>query len=191
MNEQYQIVTKTHQIPPDATPDTIAEMIRALFSTTAIITKIIIKAAESDDANGLLTVDFMVKNQDPHLGDTPKLDPTNIWQALLAIPLEYIKGKNTIRVEAISSITDLLMEVNSKGGSGIGWLVGSLNYFLNWIGAPTSIRKNVKISTFLNLPIIEMEEFPEDALVLLGARSFRTDLLKAEWGVKTDMELKK
>lgn len=190
--QPYIQTQRRYPVPADATPDTIAEMVRAILSSRVIIVKIVIKAGVGEDDPGEMVVDMLVPNEEPPHGEPPEPDPENMWQLLASIELEDAADllEPKLRLDSLSVIAQLLMRASANKRASMAWLVGDVMHFLRWMG----IRSSIKPSQFLNMPLVEVQDnVPSDRLALLCGKSSKLSLMRADCGyaIYMDVEEKK
>ena len=78
-----------------------------------------------------------------------------------------------------------MLKAAAKKVAGVAWAVGDVKMFLRWLGLGV---KSELPDTFWNLPLIELEELQDSALVLMCAKSGKLGALKAEVGFLTYMK---
>lgn len=184
---QYQHTQKRFELPIDATPDVIAEYVRAVLSLPRTrVERVVVEAARADGDPPSVLADLHIEKMEPPDGNVPEADPTDIWQMLSRVDMVPVTlGKSRIRSSSMKWITTLLMRASYEGRAPVGWATGNVEYFLNWLGT----KKKRVPSTFLTLPLIESQAVGEDRLVLLCAKSSRMGPIKAEWGYAAPLDV--
>jgi len=182
----YHKVQQTHPIPENATADTVAEMVRALLAVPVRISQIVIRSQSENNGRGEIVVDMYVRGALPPDGDPLDSPPESLWATLLGVSLTELRPKDNsaLNLDPIRAVASMLHAAALDALAGVVWLVGSMERLGTWL----TPKKLVRFSSLMNIPIVVMEELPEDVLVLLCARSKTTNPLEATAGFKIVME---
>lgn len=186
----YEKTTRSFNIPVGSNIDDIADMLRAILSTKAVVNKVVFEVTKDKDRQGVMIVDMMVPKMGPPDGEILEPDPENLWQMLHRIPLSSVDLKRVkLRVPAVMRTVALVMQAalsTSEAKVPVGWMVNDdPSIFMKWIGASTSAVPSI----FMNLPLLRVPFVEKDRLVLLCARSRRMDPLRSERGLVLTMEV--
>ena len=175
-------VQRKFDLPKQSTPDSLAEMVRAILSQKAVVRKMVLTADPPS-----INVDMLVPNREPPFGDVETDDPTDVWQLLQTVELEEVlEGEESgLDEKALAQLTTLMVRASAKKMAGVGLVTGSIVEFMGWLGA--EVREDRIPTMFWNMPLIQLSGLPEDKLVLLCARSARLGPLKAESGYMIQM----
>lgn len=191
MTTNYEATTRNFDIPVDATQDDIADMLRAILSTRAVIKRVVFEVTPGADKQGRMSVDMMVPKVGPPDGELLEPDPENLWQLMARIPLEDVNLKKVkMRVPAVMRSVALVMQAATDPGSKarvpVGWMINEdSSLFLRWLGVHTDVAPSV----FMNLPLLRVPFVEKDRLVLLCAKSRKMDPIRSERGLVLTMEV--
>lgn len=192
MATNYEESKRVFDIRPGATQDDIADMLRAILSTRAVVKKVIFEATPGQERQGTMTVEMLVPKVGPPDGELLEPDPENLWQLMSRIPMEDVNPKRVkMRVPAIMRSVALIMQASlnhkEKARIPVGWMINEdPSMFLKWLGVQSV---NAAPSIFMNLPLLRVPFIEKDRLVLLCARSRKMDPIKSERGLVLTMEI--
>lgn len=191
MPVSYEESKRVFDVPSGATQDDIADMLRAILSTRAVVKKVVFEITPGQERQGIMSVEMMVPKIGPPDGELLEPDPENLWQLMSRIPLEDVNPKRVkMRVPAVMRAVALVMTAamnfNSPARTPVGWMINEdPSMFLKWLG----VQANTMPSIFMNLPLLRVPFVEKDRLVLLCARSRKMDPLKSERGLVLMMEV--
>ena len=187
---KYEQMRRGFDIPLEAGPDEVADMVRGIMCAGVSVQSIEIKTTPGEGRQGQMIVDMFVPKVGPPDGEVPEPAPENMWQALQRVPLEELRlRKPRINIKALAKATSMMLlastNLDKEARIPVAWLVNpDLRLFLNWLGIkPKSAPVN-----FMGLPLIRVPHVAEERLVLMCARSRMMDPLKSEQGYVLIME---
>ena len=187
----YKEASHSFDIPVGASQDDIADMLRAILSTKAIVRKVVFEVTTGQGRQGKMSVDMLTPNIGPPDGDILEPDPENLWQMMNRIPLSTPNLKKVkMRVPAVMRSVALIMQASlsteSEARIPVGWMINEdPTILLKWLG----LRLTVMPSVYMNLPLLRVPFIEKDCLVLLCARSRRMDPILSERGLVLQMEI--
>lgn len=191
MPANYEEAKHSFDIPTGATQDDIADMLRALLSTKAVVRKVVIEVTPGQGRQGKMTVDMLTPKIGPPDGEILEPDPENLWQMMSRIPLTTPDlRKVKMRVPAVMRSVALIMQAalsaESEARIPVGWMINEdPTIFMKWLG----LRLSIMPSVYMNLPLLRVPFVEKDRLVLLCARSRRMDPVRSERGLVLQMEV--
>jgi len=187
---KYEQMKRGWDIPLEAGPDEIADMVRGIMSSGVSVQGIEIKVTPGEGRQGEMVADMFVPKMGPPDGDVPEPDPENMWQVLQRVPLEERRLKKPrINIKSLAKIASLMLmastDLEKEARVPVAWLVNpDLSTFLRWLG----VRPKSDPVNFFALPLIRVPHVEHDRLVLMCARSRSMDPLKSEQGYVIVME---
>lgn len=191
MPTNYEEVKRNFDIPAGSTQDDIADMIRAILSTRAVVRKVVLEVTPGQERQGKILVDMLVPKIGPPDGELLEPDPENLWQLMARIPIDTVSLKKVkMRVPAVMRSVALVMQAaldtSSEARIPVGWMINEdPTTFLKWLG----VRVDAVPSVFMNLPLLRVPFVEADRLVLLCARSRKMDPIRSERGLVLMMEV--
>lgn len=178
---EHELITRKFALPKQSTVDSLTEMFRAAVSQKGSVQKVVFSSDPLE-----LSVDVFVPIAEPGKSDPPTGDPEDVWQTLSLVEMEEVEAKDSqLNISAVSMLTALMVKAAERRLSGVAWAVGDIPSFLRWIGLPET---GDLPASFWNVPLIEVKELQDGALVLMCAKSSRLGTLHSEVGFLIHME---
>ena len=176
-------VKRKFDLPRLATPDSIAELVRAILSQKAVVRKMVLTAEPPS-----IDVDMLVPNREPPFGEVEVGGPTDVWQLIQAVELEEVQQTEEagLRNEPVMLLATLLVRAANKKLAGVALATGSTAAVMRWMGIPGV--EDELLAMLWNMPLIQTSSIAEDKLVLLCAKSSRVSPLRATVGYLIQME---
>jgi hypothetical protein len=174
-------VKRKFDLPALATPDSIAELVRAILSLKAVVRKMVLTAEPPG-----VDVDMLVPNREPPFGEVEVEGPTDIWQLIQTVELEEaaLTDDSTLRKEPTVLLAALLMRAARQKLAGVAFATGSATAVMRWLG----LVEEPPLAVLWNIPLLQTSSIAADKLVLLCAKSSRVSPLRATVGYLIQME---
>lgn len=159
MNTPTELVCQSWPMPEEPTADSVARVVKSLLMLPVTIKSITIDAPTVTGEDVIVSWEAYVPT-----GVPPDSKPKDAYNALLKLNLiELTEMKSSINPDALQVLINLLAMAQKKRSLvGVGILVGNEKRFRHWAGMENSERSNL-----LNMPIIELDELPDESVVLL------------------------
>ena len=160
------------------------------MSTKVSIQESNLKMTSEGTRQGSMVVDMFVSKVGPPDGDIPEPEPGSLWDLMSVVPLTEVRvRKPRMNMKSLAKVTSMLLTASgnkeTESRAPTAWLVNSNpSEFLKWLG----LRPSVTPSSFLGLPLFCVPFVEEDRLVLMCARSRKSDPLNSEQGYVLLME---
>lgn len=174
------------EIPPGATADDVAGIVRAILSLPVTVKRIEINDGMDDRSQAEIVWEGYFPKAEPPDGELPEPPPADLFEVLSRVPIEEIGKVRAPKLDmrSLRVVSGLLMMAANRRRAGVAWLTGNGQRFMEWLGVETPEAP----TRFLGARIIEHASVPADRLVLLLAKSMTSDPLDADVGLSVVLD---
>ena len=165
--------TVFYDLPKKSTADSIAETVRAILSQPDVVVSQISITSDPPEIKTTLHV----KNTEPPDGELPEPQPDDIWGVLQVVELEEVSVDGSAR-EMLMSV---FLKAAKRGLAVTGIVVNDRSVIKKWLGVEEDISSVL-------VEIVEIEDTPEDRIVVLAGPSRSRGPLGSKYGFMLCLE---